>query len=316
MVPLTLYWSPDFLNHRVSRGHPETPSRLEAVRRGLEAAGHWDRLNREEARPAEVQELLTVHPKGYLLRVEKAAGSGPATIDSPDTEVSTGSWTAALKVAGAGIQAVNAVLAGTTGTAFVLGRPPGHHALPEQAMGFCLLANVALAVEQARRRHGLERVAVIDWDVHHGNGTQDIFYATDRVFYISLHEWPLFPGSGATEEKGTGRGRGFTLNFPLAAGTGDSKYLDILEGPVADALLNYRPEMIFISAGFDAHESDPLGHMNVTAGGFAELSRCVRKLASEICGGRIVSFLEGGYHLAGLAESVALHLEVLAADQV
>lgn len=311
MVPLTLYWSPDFLDHRVSPGHPETPSRLEAVRKGLEDAGHWDRLAREEARPAELDELLPVHPQGYLLRLEAAAAQGPATIDSPDTEISTGSWTAALKVAGAGFQAVDAVLEGTSRTAFILGRPPGHHALPEQAMGFCLLANVALAVEYARHRHGLERVAVIDWDVHHGNGTQDIFYGSDQVFYISLHEWPLFPGSGTAEEKGTGRGRGFTLNFPLAAGNGDSEYLGILEGPVAEALLNFRPQLIFISAGFDAHESDPLGHMNVTTGGFAGLSRCVRELATEVCGGRIVSFLEGGYHLVGLAESVAVHLEVL-----
>ncbi len=314
MVPLTLYWSPDFLKHRVSPGHPETPSRLEAVRKGLEAAGQWDRLAREEVRPAELTELLAVHPQDYLLRLEEAAAKGPATIDSPDTEISPGSWTAALKVAGAGFQAVDAVLAGTTRTAFILGRPPGHHALREQAMGFCLLANVALAVEYARNRHGLERIAVIDWDVHHGNGTQDIFYGSDQVFYISLHEWPLFPGSGTVAEKGTGRGRGFTLNFPLAAGNGDSEYLGILEGPVAESLLEFRPQLIFISAGFDAHESDPLGHMNVTTGGFAGLSSCVRELAAEVCDGRIVSFLEGGYHLGGLAESVAVHLEVLATE--
>ena len=312
MVPLTLYWSPDFLNHRVSPGHPESPSRLEAVRKGLEAAGQWESLVREEARPAELDELLAVHPQGYLLRLEEAAGNGPATIDSPDTELSPGSWIAALKVAGAGFQAVDAVIGGASRTAFILGRPPGHHALPAQAMGFCLLANVALAVEYARHRHGLERVAVIDWDVHHGNGTQEIFYGSDQVFYISLHEWPLFPGTGAAEEKGTGRGRGFTLNFPLAAGNGDSDYLGILEGPIAEALLNFRPELIFISAGFDAHENDPLGHMNITTGGFGDLSRCVRKLAAEVCSGRIVSFLEGGYHLGGLADSVAVHLEVLA----
>ncbi len=315
MVPLTLYWSPDFLNHRVSPGHPETPSRLEAVQKGLVATGQWDRLAREEARPADLTELLAVHPQGYLLRLEAAAANGPATIDSPDTEISPGSWTAALKVAGAGFQAVDAVMAGTTRTAFILGRPPGHHALPEQAMGFCLLANVALAVEYARHRHGLERVAVIDWDVHHGNGTQDIFYGSDQVFYISLHEWPLFPGSGAAEEKGTGRGRGFTLNFPLAAGNGDSEYLGILEGPVTEALLKFRPQLIFISAGFDAHESDPLAHMNVTTDGFAAFSRTAEELAAEVCHGRIISFLEGGYHLEGLAESVAVHLEVLATSR-
>ncbi|MEE9464571.1 MAG: histone deacetylase, partial [Candidatus Neomarinimicrobiota bacterium] len=215
MNSLRLYWSPAFSEHEVGPGHPESPARIKAVRSRLEAKGLWDQCTPEEARAATREELLPVHPAGYLQRVEQAARGRPGPFDSPDTVISPGSWPAALKVAGAGFQAVNAVLEGNVNAAFILGRPPGHHALPERAMGFCFLANAALAAEHARHRHGLERIAIIDWDVHHGNGTQEIFYNNENVYYISMHEWPLFPGTGAADEKGSGRGQGFTLNFPL-----------------------------------------------------------------------------------------------------
>ncbi len=311
MVPLSVYWSPDFSAHEVSPGHPESARRLQAITDRLHATGQWEAYRQVEARPASTAELALVHPLGYIQRVEETIRGGSRVLDSGDTEVSAGSFEAARKVAGAGLQAVDDVLSDRTQRAFILGRPPGHHALPARAMGFCLFANVALAASHALQTHQLERVAIIDWDVHHGNGTQDIFYESERVYYISTHEFPLYPGTGQDDEVGRGPGRGSTLNFPLAAGHGDGDFVGILEGPVADALAAFEPELMLISAGFDAHIDDPLGHMNITTDGFAQMTRVVARLAGELCGGRIVSFLEGGYNLEGLAGSVAGHLAVL-----
>ncbi|MCH7497326.1 MAG: histone deacetylase [Candidatus Marinimicrobia bacterium] len=312
MVPLSLYWSPDFAAHEVSPGHPESARRLQAIADRLRATGQWAAYRQVEARPATTEELALVHPRAYIQRVEDSIRAGARTVDSGDTEVSAGSFDAARKVAGAGLQAVDDVLAGKTQCAFILGRPPGHHALPGRAMGFCLFANAALAANYALQTHQLERVAIIDWDVHHGNGTQEIFYESERVHYTSTHEFPLYPGTGRADEVGRGPGRGTTLNFPLAAGHDDGDFVGILEGPVADALAAFAPELLLISAGFDAHEDDPLGHMNITTDGFARMTGVVAQLAGELCFGRIVSFLEGGYNLDGLAGSVAGHLAVLA----
>ncbi|MBA7611638.1 Histone deacetylase-like amidohydrolase [subsurface metagenome] len=315
MNPLTLYWSSDFIHHEVSAGHPESANRLRSIRDLLGETGQWEAYQKVEARAAALDEIALIHPIEYIRRVEQTTQQGPTVVDSADTEVSTGSFLAARKVVGAGLQAADDVLSGRSRTAFILGRPPGHHALPSLAMGFCLFANVALAANYARQTGRVERIAVIDWDVHHGNGTQDIFFSTDRVYYISTHEFPLYPGTGRSDEKGIGTGRGYTLNFPLPAGKGDQDFLDILEGPVTDALMAYKPELILISAGFDAHEYDPLGNMNITAEGFGLMTRVVKRLADELCHGRIISFLEGGYHLDGLAESVSRHLAALAQEQ-
>ena len=311
-TPLQVYWSPDFLEHRVSPGHPESAARLEAIVAGLQAAGLWDRVPRIDAPAAALERLQLIHPADYVARLQQAIGRGARVVDSADTEVSAGSFQAALKMAGAGMQAVDDVLGGKTTAGFVLGRPPGHHALPDLAMGFCLLANLALAARHAQQAHGLERIAVIDWDVHHGNGTQAAFYGTETVQFISLHEYPLYPGTGAEDETGSGAGRGFTCNIPLAAGAGDERYLELLEGPVTDILTSYRPDIIFISAGFDAHAADPLGHMQISSAGFAAMTRQIKQLAGELCNGRIVSFLEGGYDLEALAESVVAHVAELA----
>ena len=312
--PLSLYWSPDFDGHDVGAGHPESAARLRAIRERLERGGQWERYHRVEARAATTDELALIHPPRYIRWLDETISRGAPVVDGGDTAVSTGSFQAARKVVGAGLQAVDDVLAGETVCAFILGRPPGHHALPVQAMGFCLFANVALAARYALQAHRVERVAIIDWDVHHGNGTQDIFYGDDRVEYISTHEFPLFPGTGAADEIGTGPGRGYTLNFPLSAGQKDDDFLSIFEGPLAEALQSYRPELLFVSAGFDAHVNDPLGHMNVTTEGFEAMTRVVTRLAEELCGGRVISFLEGGYDLEGLSGSVSRHLAVLAAD--
>ncbi|MFB0517562.1 MAG: histone deacetylase [Candidatus Neomarinimicrobiota bacterium] len=312
MIPLTIYWSPDFVNHKVSAGHPESSSRLLAIQELLVERGQWEAFHKIEARAATPDEIALIHPLEYIQRVEHMTRRGPTLLDSADTEVSPGSFLAARKVVGAGIQAVDDVLSNRSQTAFILGRPPGHHARPAMAMGFCLFANVALAASYAHQAHQVERVAIIDWDVHHGNGTQEIFFRTDRVYYISTHEFPLYPGTGRLDEKGVGPGRGYTLNFPLAAGKSDGDFLDIIEGPVTEALMAYRPELILISAGFDAHEYDPLGHMNITAEGYERMTQVVSRLAGDLSQGRIISFLEGGYHLAALAESVSRHLAALA----
>ncbi len=312
MNPITLYWSPDFLHHEVSSGHPEAADRLIAIQNILRQTGQWDNYRKVEAQVATRDDLASIHPPEYIKHVEQTVRQAPAFLDSVDTEVSAGSFLAAMKAAGAGIQATGDVLTGQSNTAFILGRPPGHHARPSQAMGFCLFANVALAARHACDAYQVERIAVIDWDVHHGNGTQEIFYHTDHVYYLSLHEFPLYPGTGRSDENGMGQGRGFTRNFPQSAGKDDGDYLAIFEGPIADILMEYRPELILISAGFDAHVNDPLGHMNITVEGFELMTQLVVRLAGELCQGRVISFLEGGYCLEDLAWSTAGHLAALA----
>jgi len=310
--PLTLYWSPDFLHHEVSSGHPESVDRLIAIQNILHQTGQWNKYCKVEAQAASIADLALIHPPEYIEHVEQTVRQAPAFLDSVDTEVSAGSFLAAMKAAGAGLQAAREVLTGQSKTAFILGRPPGHHARPSQAMGFCLFANVALAARHACEAYRVERIAIIDWDVHHGNGTQEIFLETNQVYYLSLHEFPLYPGTGKSDEKGIGQGRGFTRNFPQSAGKDDGDYLAILEGPIADILMEYRPELILISAGFDAHANDPLGHMNITTEGFELMTQLVVRMAGELCQGRIISFLEGGYHLNDLAWSTARHLAALA----
>lgn len=312
MHPLTVYWSPDFLKHQVSPGHPESASRLEAVQSYLQETGLWDSLHRVEAAAGPIDALRLVHPQGYVDRVQSGISSGARSIDSPDTEVSAESFNAALKMAGAGLQAVDDVIDGLSQCGFILGRPPGHHALPDRAMGFCLFANVALAARHALQNRQVERIAIIDWDVHHGNGTQAVFYDTDQVLFISLHEYPLYPGSGSRDESGSSAGRGFTFNVPMQAGQGDEHYLAHFETQIAERVYRFKPDLMLISAGFDAHAADPLGHMELSSQGFREMTQRVKKMAQELCGGRIISFLEGGYDLGALSESVAFHMAELA----
>lgn len=316
MVPLSIYWSSSFLDHVVGPGHPESPHRLRVIKKKLEETGQWERARIVEARAATNEELALIHPFGYIQRVQEAVKNGPTTVDSADTEVSTGSMIAARKVAGAGLQAVDDILANRTRTAFIPGRPPGHHAMPSQAMGFCLFANISLAAAYALQDDKVDRIAIIDWDVHHGNGTQAVFYENDRAAYISLHEYPLYPGTGRADEDGMGAGRGFTLNFPLPASRSDDDYIAIFQGRLADMLYKIKPDILLISAGFDAHEKDPLAHMRVTSEGFAKISGIARQLADDLSGGRIISFLEGGYHPGALAEAVSEHLQALSAEQV
>ncbi len=299
-----------FLRHDTGPDHPERPARLRAIVDALEK--DWpDGLVRLSPAPAEIAHLTRVHPLRYVQRVENACREGATRLDALDTPISRDSYAAALHATGGVLKAVDAVLEGRIRNAFCAVRPPGHHATADRAMGFCLFNHVAVAAAYLRDVHGLERVAIVDWDVHHGNGTQDIFYDCPRVFYMSLHQHPLYPGTGTAEETGAGEGEGTTLNLPLPEGAGDDAFLALFRERVIPALETFAPDFILISAGFDAHEADPLGGTNVTGEGFARMTRKIKHAADTLCDGRIVSVLEGGYNLSALADAVRTHIEVL-----
>ncbi len=268
-----------------------------------------DGVRVETPRAATDAEIEAVHHPRYRARLARLAGEY-ATLD-PDTAVSPGSWEAATLAAGAAVGAVEAVMEGRAGNAFALVRPPGHHARPGEAMGFCLLNNAAVAAEAARRA-GAARVMIVDWDVHHGNGTQEIFAARDDVLYMSVHQYPFYPGTGAAEETGVGAGKGATVNCPLPAGQDDADYGAVFHDLFLPVGRAFKPELIIVSAGFDAHARDPLAEMNVTERGFAAMTSLLAQLAAGVCGGKLVLLLEGGYDLAALASSVRASLEVLA----
>jgi acetoin utilization deacetylase AcuC-like enzyme len=306
-VSTLLYWDPLFARHDPGRGHPECPARVEGILQQLERAP-LPGVRMRAPRPATEAELARVHGAG--MRARLAALRGRTEMVDPDTLTSPDSYDAAVLAAGAGAAAVEAVLAGEAANAFALVRPPGHHAEPDRAMGFCLFNNAAVAAEAARAA-GAERVLVLDWDVHHGNGTQEAFRGRRDVMYQSLHQWPYYPGTGRAEEVGEGAGAGYTVNCPLPAGRTDADYGAAFEElllPLAEA---FRPDLVLVSAGFDAHADDPIGGMAVTERGFAAMCTATRRLAEAACGGRLVLLLEGGYGLGGLARSAHACLEVL-----
>ena len=305
----TLLISEDaMLAHDQGRGHPESPARLRAIRERLLArpvpGSRW-----QTPRPATREQVARVHDAAYLAVVDRVRGQTVHLDD--DVTMAPGSTDASYLAAGAAIEAVEAVASGAARNAFALVRPPGHHAEADRAMGFCVLANVAIAAEHARRALGVERVLVVDWDVHHGNGTQHIFEARDDVLVFNTHQSPHYPGTGSLLEQGRGAGLGYTVNVPLPAEMGDGDYAAVFGEvlrPVAEA---YRPDLVLVSAGFDAHRDDPLGGMRLSADGFAGLCGVVRELATATAGGKLVLVLEGGYDLEGLASSVHACVEVL-----
>jgi len=305
-----IFYSDLFLDHETGHGHPENSRRLLAIRERLQKGGIWEPLLREVEVVAGESVLRMNHSKAHIERVRAACKNAPSSLDA-DTPVSRESFAAAGLAAGAGIQAVDAVLAGDLQNAFCAVRPPGHHAEKERAMGFCLFNNIALAAHHLCAQHQLERILIIDWDVHHGNGTQNAFYDDSRVFCLSLHQWPLFPGSGTPEETGRGPGVGFNRNLTFAPSTAADVYLQAFSENVADVFQRYAPEFVLISAGFDAHRDDPLAALLLTEKDFAEMTRQVLDLAEKYASGRVVSFLEGGYNLEALAESVFAHVSVL-----
>jgi acetoin utilization deacetylase AcuC-like enzyme len=303
------YYDARFLDHDTGV-HPERPERLRQIVARLDATGLSVRCSRPVWQPASRERLERVHEPGYVDRVAAIATHGGGHLD-PDTAVSPASFEVAQLAAGAACDAVDRVLAGEDKTALCLVRPPGHHALAERAMGFCLFNNIAVAACVARDEHGLDRALIVDWDVHHGNGTQDCFYADERVGFVSIHRWPFYPGTGAADETGTGAGLGTTLNLPVAFGTQRQKYRGLFAGELEKFAARIRPQLVLISAGFDAHRADPIGSLGLESEDFAELTKIVRDIAAVHTDGRVVSILEGGYNPQALAECVDVHLRGL-----
>ena len=299
-----------FLDHRTANGHPENQGRLEAVYRMLDQTNLMRRLVLVEARPAEEGEILLVHSAAHLAKVA-ATAARESTALTPDTIASAGSYRAARLAAGGVLEAVSRVADGRLANAFALVRPPGHHAERNRAMGYCLFNNVAVAAAYARKVLGMDRVMILDWDVHHGNGTQHIFEQDDRVLFVSIHQFPHFPGTGSFTDAGIGRGEGYSINIPIPKGYGDGEYAAILQALLTPLTAEFKPDLILVSAGFDPHASDPYGGMRLTPTGFAALTRCLLDSAAAGCGGRVVLVLEGGYDVQTIGDSVKAVLDEL-----
>jgi acetoin utilization deacetylase AcuC-like enzyme len=309
---VTLFTDERMLDHSPPSGHPERPERLQAVLRHLARTGISKSSPTGRVREATRGELARVHTPHYLDEVARFEENGGGLIEA-DTWVFPGSNHAALVGAGASIEAVTAVLEGDARRAMALVRPPGHHARPGEPMGFCLYGNVAVAAADARDRLGLDRILIVDFDVHHGNGTQEIFYDDPRVAFLSIHRYPFYPGSGAGNETGTGRGLGFTRNLPIRYGTSRLDFLAAFRSGLESMADKVRPELILISAGFDAHAEDPVGDLGLETEDYEELTRAIVEVAETHSEGRVVSLLEGGYNVPILAGCVEVHLRALGA---
>jgi acetoin utilization deacetylase AcuC-like enzyme len=305
-----LYCHTKFLEHDTGRGHPERAERLRYVVAQLESSGLLSQCVQPRWEVATRPRIERIHEPGHIERVTSLAKRGGGNLD-PDTVVCALSDDVARLATGAACDAVDRVLRGEAANALCLVRPPGHHALPERAMGFCLYNNVAIAAKVAVDEHGLDRVLIVDWDVHHGNGTQDTFYADGQVGFFSSHRWPFYPGTGSDDETGIGAGLGATRNLPVSFGTRRDVYLDEFRKQLEDFAARMRPQLVLISAGFDSHRADPIGSLGLETEDFASLTRIVRDVADVHAGGRIVSILEGGYNVQALAESVETHLRGL-----
>lgn len=301
----------DYLKHHTGGRHPESPHRLRAIVTHLDRCGFLSQLVPLETAPVSLDWVLEIHDLDYVERVEQSCLVGEPQLDSPDTGICPCSFEVALLAVGGVLAGVDAVIEGQVANAFCTVRPPGHHAERDQAMGFCIFNNVAIAAAYLRKKYGLARVLIVDWDVHHGNGTQSAFLSDPSVFYFSVHQHPHYPGSGTRMERGVGAGLGTTLNAPLPTGCGDREYLEVFREIFLPAALGFEPEFVLISAGFDGHRDDPLSGMLLTEDGYEEMTEIVKEVARRSAQGRLVSVLEGGYNLVSLAACVERHLEVL-----
>ena len=301
--------------HDPGPGHPEQTRRFDVVLDALSAAGHVGEMTRFEPRDVTRDDLMLVHGVDYLRLAEAEIHEGRDTLSTGDTNICERTWDAAQTAVGSALAAVDAVCDGKAQRAFCLVRPPGHHASANRGMGFCVLNNIALAARHAQRRHGVARVLIVDWDVHHGNGTQDVFYDDGSVFFFSTHQHPWYPGTGMADETGAGAGRAATLNCPLPAGSGHDEIFAAFEKKLMPAMEKFRPELVLISAGFDSRIDDPLGHFRLTDEDFTDLTRLVCGLAKKHAAGRVVSLLEGGYNLRGLASAATAHVGALIAAE-
>jgi acetoin utilization deacetylase AcuC-like enzyme len=308
-----VFSDPAMMRHEPPADHPESPQRLETVMQTVRRLEGDGRVTVVPPRAATEDDLLLVHASEYVKKVRTEIAAGRRSLSTGDTELSAGSFTAALAATGAVLSAVDAVMTGRAQTAFSAVRPPGHHASQARGMGFCLFNNIAIGARHARKRHGVERILIADWDVHHGNGTQEVFWSDGSVLFFDTHQHPWYPGTGSPDEKGDGKGRGLILNNPFPAGSGRNEIVTAFRDVLRPAAERFKPQLVMISAGFDSRAGDPLGQFTLTDRDFADLTDIVVGIAREHANGRLVSVLEGGYALDGLSSAVASHLSPLAA---
>lgn len=307
-------YDPVFLQHDTGTGHPECPQRLSHGFQYLSQQSWFSSLHRYQAQSTERSMLQLVHSDEYIDRAMHSCNEGQPFLDSMDVVICSHSYDIALKATGSLLQLADEVVQNNIDNAFAMIRPPGHHAEANQALGFCLFNNVAILARYLQQHHGLDKILIIDWDVHHGNGTQHLFEEDPSVLYISIHQYPYYPGTGAYSEDGIGRGKGATLNCPMNAGSDDQVYETVFREKILPKIDGFKPECIIISAGFDAHCSDPLANMNLSTDFFAWMTTRMMEKANEYCEGRIISALEGGYHLDMLAKCIAEHISVLSGN--
>ena len=310
MSNTALIYHPDYLKHLTGEGHPESPDRLTAIMERLDKTGLLKELAVIEPKPAREDDVLLIHSKNHLDTIKSAWDKGFISL-TPDTPISEESFRVAMLAVGGVLTGIDRITAGEVVNGMALVRPPGHHATPDQAMGFCLFNNVAIGARYLQKKHGIERILIVDWDLHHGNGTQEAFYDDPSVLYFSTHQYPHYPGTGSFHETGEGKGKGFTINVPMRAGTPADEFMKKFRDALCERALEFSPDFILISAGFDAHRNDPLGELLLTEDSYAEMTRTVLDIAHRCCKGRVLSALEGGYNLNALATSVEAHLKVM-----
>jgi acetoin utilization deacetylase AcuC-like enzyme len=302
-----------YLKHDTGPNHPENSARIINTIEHLRSANCWQKLDIEKPRAATEAEVSAIHSTSQIEQVAEIARSGGGHLD-PDTYVSPDSYEAALYAAGASLTAIDLIMDKKADNAFCLVRPPGHHATPEKGMGFCLFNNIAIATKYIQSRYHLDRIVIIDWDVHHGNGTQDAFYDDPSVMYFSMHRYPFYPGTGTEEETGKGSGSGFTINIPLSYNTEPQEYLNFFEDTLEKRIKPFKPQFILISSGFDAYRLDPISGLSLETSDYNKLTKLTQNVAKDCCDGRIVSCLEGGYHLLDLPKCIEEHLNGLMYD--
>ncbi len=297
-----------YLGHETGGFHPERPERLIAINKMVENSGWNKDLLKLQARKADLDTIAQIHEREYIERVERECEAGYNGLSTGDTTICRESYSVALNAAGGVLNAVDAVMSGKAKNAFCAVRPPGHHASQNKGMGFCVFNNIAIAARYAQKKHGLERILIADWDVHHGNGTQDIFYHDESVFFMSTFQYPWYPGTGHFSETGEGKGRGFTLNRHFSAGAGNLEILTVFKNDFLTAARDFKPDLTLISAGFDSRKGDPLGQFLINDEGFGELTKIMLEISHINGNGRLLSILEGGYNLEGLSQAIHAHL--------
>ncbi len=302
-----------YLNHETGAYHPETPKRLEAMYEMIESPDMQGKFVEIEPRHAAHEEIEVIHQSSYIEQVAATAGKAHTSLD-PDTSTSPESYDAAKLAVGGLCNAIDSVVKGEVNNAFAFIRPPGHHAGPNRAAGFCIFNNIAIGALHAINNHNMERILIVDWDLHHGNGTQHSFYEDPRILFFSTHQYPFYPGTGSVQEIGRGAGEGYTINVPLRSGPGNGEYLRIFRRILQPVALEFKPDMIMLSVGFDIYYKDPLGGMKVTPEGFGMLTRVLLDIADSCCGGKFVATLEGGYHIAGITESAKVVLNEMCGE--